>query len=126
MKSFSRCCFAVLLLAAVCTGTACTGTLHMGTSGSHHKHGSQWKGLSQVVAVMHPTAGNKAGGTVVFTQTKDGVKVEANITGLSPDSQHAIHVHQYGDVRRLHLPVPSKDLTAKYLVLYLRACSLSC
>jgi Cu-Zn family superoxide dismutase len=48
---------------------------------------------------MQPTAGNKAGGTVVFTQTKDGVKVEANIAGLSPNSEHAIHVHQFGDVR---------------------------
>ena len=99
MKSFLRCCFAFLLLALAGIGTSCTGGLHQGGSGSHHKHGSQWKGGPQVVAVMQPTAGNKAGGTVVFTQTKDGVKVEANITGLSPNSEHAIHVHQFGDVR---------------------------
>ena len=99
MKSFLRCCFAFLLLAFACIGTSCTGLLHLGASGSHHKHGSQWKGVPRVVAVMQPTAGNKAGGTVVFTQTKDGVKVEANITGLSPNSEHAIHVHQFGDVR---------------------------
>ncbi|HBO53334.1 MAG TPA: hypothetical protein DD471_15205, partial [Planctomycetes bacterium] len=74
MKSFLRCCFAFLLLAFACIGTSCTGILHRGASGSHQKHGSQWKGVSQVVAVMQPTAGNKAGGTVVFTQTKDGVK----------------------------------------------------
>ena len=99
MKSFSRCCSTFLLLALAGIGTSCTGVLHQGVSGSHHKHGSQWKGVPQVVAVMQPTAGNKAGGTVVFTQTKDGVKVEANITGLSPNSEHAIHVHQFGDVR---------------------------
>ncbi len=99
MKSFLRCCFAFLLLALAGIGTSCAGVLHLGAPGSHHKHGSQWKGVPQVVAVMQPTAGNKAGGTVVFTQTKDGVKVEANITGLSPNSEHAIHVHQFGDVR---------------------------
>jgi Cu-Zn family superoxide dismutase len=84
-----------VFLAFVCTGISCNLAHH----GGHHKHGSQWKGLAQVVAVMQPTAGNKAAGTVVFTQTKDGVKVEANITGLNPDSEHAIHVHQYGDIR---------------------------
>ena len=99
MKSFSRCCSTFLLLALAGIGTSCAGVLHLGAPGSHHKHGSQWKGVPQVVAVMQPTAGNKAGGTVVFTQTKDGVKVEANITGLSPNSEHAIHVHQFGDVR---------------------------
>ena len=99
MKSSLRCCFAFLLLALAGIGTSCAGVLHLGAPGSHHKHGSQWKGVPQVVAVMQPTAGNKAGGTVVFTQTKDGVKVEANITGLSPNSEHAIHVHQFGDVR---------------------------
>ena len=99
MKSFSRCCSTFLLLALAGIGTSCAGVLHLGAPGSHHKHGSQWKGVPRVVAVMQPTAGNKAGGTVVFTRTKDGVKVEANITGLSPNSEHAIHVHQFGDVR---------------------------
>ena len=98
MKLSVRCCFAFLLLAATCIGTSCHVSLHKHAD-AHNKHGSQWKGAGQVVAVMQPTDGNKAGGTVVFTQTKDGVKVEANITGLSPDSEHAIHVHQFGDVR---------------------------
>ena len=101
MKSvFSRY-FGFAFLAFVCIGISCNiaQLSHPGASADHHKHGSQWKGVGQVVAVMQPTEGNKAGGTVVFTQTKDGVKVEANITGLSPDSEHAIHVHQFGDVR---------------------------
>ncbi|MFP6737308.1 MAG: superoxide dismutase family protein [Planctomycetota bacterium] len=98
MKLSIRCCFAFLLLASICIGTSCHVSFHK-QGESHKKHGSQWKGAGQVVAVMQPTEGNKAGGTVVFTQTKDGVKVEANITGLSPDSEHAIHVHQFGDIR---------------------------
>ena len=101
MKSGFRRYFGFVFLAFVCIGISCNiaQLSHPGASADHHKHGSQWKGVGQVVAVMQPTEGNKAGGTGVFTQTKDGVKVEANITGLSPDSDHAIHVHQFGDVR---------------------------
>lgn len=51
------------------------------------------------VAVMHPTAGNDTAGSVTFTPVDGGVKVEAEITGLEPDSSHAIHIHQYGDAR---------------------------
>ncbi len=98
MKSFLRCCFVFPLLAVVSLGTSCIMRVHTHSEGST-PHGSQWSGLAQVVAVMQPTEGNKAGGTVVFTRIKDGVKVEANITGLAPGSEHAIHVHQFGDIR---------------------------
>jgi len=56
--------------------------------------------LGQVaVAVMTPTAGNSAAGTVTFTQGEKGIIVEATIRGLEAGQQHAIHIHQYGDLR---------------------------
>jgi len=51
----------------------------------------------QAVAVLHPTQGNKAMGTVRFTQEGTGVKVVADIEGLNPGQKHAIHIHQFGD-----------------------------
>ncbi len=50
----------------------------------------------KAVAVVYPTAGNKVGGTVVFTETADGVKVRAEITGLTPGT-HGFHIHEFGD-----------------------------
>jgi superoxide dismutase, Cu-Zn family len=50
----------------------------------------------KAVAVLHPTAGNKVGGTVTFTEVADGVQVRAEITGLTPGN-HGFHVHEFGD-----------------------------
>src|SRR4030095_1297880 len=50
----------------------------------------------KAVAGLHPTAGNKVSGTVTLTEEADGVKIRANITGLSPGN-HGFHVHEFGD-----------------------------
>ncbi len=50
----------------------------------------------KAIAVLHPTAGNKVGGTVTFTEVADGVQVHADLTGLAPGS-HGFHVHEFGD-----------------------------
>ncbi len=69
-----------------------------GANADHHEK-SPWKGIVQGVAVMIPTEGNTARGTVTFTQAKDHVKVDARIEGLNPNAKHAIHIHQWGDIR---------------------------
>src|SRR6266496_5342535 len=50
----------------------------------------------KAIAVLHPTAGNKVSGTVTFTEEADGVKVHADLTGLTPGN-HGFHVHEFGD-----------------------------
>jgi Cu-Zn family superoxide dismutase len=50
----------------------------------------------KAIAVLHPTAGSKVGGTVTFTEVADGVQVQAEITGLTPGN-HGFHVHEFGD-----------------------------
>lgn len=52
--------------------------------------------VTKAVAVLAPTAGSKVMGTVTFTKTADGVKVVADITGLTP-GKHGFHIHEFGD-----------------------------
>lgn len=53
---------------------------------------------TSVVAVMYPTAGNETHGTVTFEKVDEGIRVSAEIDGLSP-GDHGFHVHQFGDCR---------------------------
>jgi len=56
--------------------------------------------IMKAVAVIYPTAGNKATGVVVFTSVGEGrIKVVADIEGLSPNGKHGFHIHQFGDCR---------------------------
>jgi len=50
----------------------------------------------KAVAVLYPTTGNQVHGTVTFTKVRDGVKVIADINGLSP-GEHGFHIHEFGD-----------------------------
>ena len=53
--------------------------------------------IVKAVCVVQPTTGNDCSGVVSFTQSGQWVKVVANVTGLSPNAQHAIHIHTHGD-----------------------------
>ena len=49
------------------------------------------------MATLSATSGSIASGTVHFTETNDGVEVQADITGLAPNSVHGFHIHDKGD-----------------------------
>jgi len=51
--------------------------------------------INKAVAVLYPTQGNNVSGTVFFSRTKSGVKVEADIMGLSA-GKHGFHIHEFG------------------------------
>ena len=50
----------------------------------------------KAVAVIHPTKGNTATGKVTFTREGEGVRIIADIDGLTP-GEHGFHIHEYGD-----------------------------
>ena len=52
--------------------------------------------IEKAICVVHPTEGNDLSGTIKFEKTNDGVKVIADVKGLTP-GKHGFHVHQYGD-----------------------------
>ncbi len=51
---------------------------------------------TKAIAVLHPTQGSKVEGTVTFTKAGDGVKIVAEISGLTP-GKHGFHIHEFGD-----------------------------
>lgn len=53
--------------------------------------------VRRAVAVITPTEGNKAHGTVTFEETPLGIKVHAHIKGLS-EGKHGFHIHEFGDI----------------------------
>jgi Cu-Zn family superoxide dismutase len=54
----------------------------------------------KAVAVLSPTTGNQVHGTVIFTKVRNGVKVVADVEGLSP-GKHGFHIHEFGDCTAL-------------------------
>jgi Cu-Zn family superoxide dismutase len=52
--------------------------------------------IAAAVAVLTPTKGNEVHGTVRFTKVEGGVRIVADVTGLTP-GLHGFHVHEFGD-----------------------------
>jgi len=52
--------------------------------------------VQKAVCVVYPTQGNTVTGTITFTKADDGVKVVADLQGLSK-GKHGIHIHECGD-----------------------------
>ncbi|HLP00942.1 MAG TPA: superoxide dismutase family protein [Opitutaceae bacterium] len=52
--------------------------------------------ITTAVAVLQPTQGNAVRGTVRFTKVDGGVRIVAEISGLTP-GLHGFHVHEFGD-----------------------------
>jgi Cu-Zn family superoxide dismutase len=52
--------------------------------------------VTRAIAVLHPTEGSDVSGTVTFTRTDQGIRVEGHVGGLTAGA-HGFHVHEYGD-----------------------------
>lgn len=67
-------------------------SISAGYADSHKKSDMVMK----AVAVIYPTQGNTAQGTVTFMKVDEFIEVKADISGLSPGN-HGFHIHEYGD-----------------------------
>ena len=52
--------------------------------------------VAKAVAMLSPTKGNTVAGLVTFTKVASGVKIVADVTGLTP-GKHGFHIHEFGD-----------------------------
>ncbi len=50
----------------------------------------------KAICMLYPTQGNNVNGTITFTQTDKGVRVVADLQGLSK-GKHGFHIHEFGD-----------------------------
>ena len=52
--------------------------------------------VTKAIANLGPTKGYDVKGTVIFTKVDGGIKIVADVEGLTP-GKHGFHVHEYGD-----------------------------
>jgi len=53
--------------------------------------------VTDAVAVVMPTQGQTATGTVHFHRVGDSVHVTGELSGLTPNAKHGFHLHEFGD-----------------------------
>ena len=58
---------------------------------------NMWGGGAKATAKLDPTKGSTVRGTANFEQRGDKVRVEANVSGLRPNSEFGFHIHETGD-----------------------------
>jgi superoxide dismutase, Cu-Zn family len=52
--------------------------------------------VTKAVAVLSSTTGHNVSGTVTFAKVEGGVKIVADVAGLTP-GKHGFHIHEFGD-----------------------------
>lgn len=76
--------------AVIAAGCASTGD---------HQHSAAHLGEAMhAVCVLAPTQGSTAAGKVTFDQHGSDVIVTVDMVGLAPNSEHAWHIHEWGDI----------------------------
>jgi superoxide dismutase, Cu-Zn family len=59
---------------------------------------SPLRAVTELIATIQPAGGSNVKGSVVFKKVKGGVEVTVAVGGLDPGNEHAIHVHEFGNI----------------------------
>ena len=59
----------------------------------HIMHGAK---IDKAICILYPTKDNKVSGKIVFIKVENGIKVIADIEGLT-EGKHGFHIHTCGD-----------------------------
>ncbi|MBA3686974.1 MAG: superoxide dismutase family protein [Planctomycetes bacterium] len=76
---------------------ACSDGGHRVEGSHHHAATVAVIAAKDAIAVVQPTAGNACAGVVRFSEREGHVLIVADISGLSPNARHAVHIHEFGD-----------------------------
>ncbi len=68
----------------------------VGLVGARADAGHAHPQINKAVAVLHSAIGSSVRGVVTFTRVADGVRVVADLEGLTP-GDHGFHIHAFGD-----------------------------
>lgn len=79
---------AALLAAGLCGALAASGGARAQSTAGE---------IGEAIAVLSPTQGNQAHGSVIFRPTEKGVHLVVSIEGLPSGTKHGFHVHEFGD-----------------------------
>ncbi|WP_221030542.1 superoxide dismutase family protein [Actomonas aquatica] len=104
MKLFRSSSLSLRALAAGAVLSLATGSVALADDHGHGHHDAATMAPIGYKAIAVLIEGNDSGvsGTVTFEQTKDGVRVVADVKGLTP-GKHGFHVHQKGDLSAANL-----------------------
>ena len=92
-----------ILLAGALLSTGLTISIaaqeHGNEHGGQREHDRDRSRVREAVCVLVPTAGSEVSGSVRFSQEEAGIRVHAELSGLSP-GLHGFHVHEFGDLSK--------------------------
>jgi Cu-Zn family superoxide dismutase len=94
---------AIIISTFIAAGTGCTPGEEAGAgeAGAERAQAEQPEArgaqrVTRAIAVLHPTRGSEAHGTVTFDRVDGGITISADIEGLAA-GEHGFHVHEFGD-----------------------------
>jgi Cu-Zn family superoxide dismutase len=99
MRSFQAVTGAALGITLLCTGCSSTPSENLAEASPDAFH------PATVMADLSPTTGNTVRGTVTLTSDPGGVRVVADLEGLTP-GEHGFHIHDSADCSGLDAASP--------------------
>lgn len=87
MRKANICLATLIALAVTASGSA---------AAEKDKKANKQPAIRHGIVVLLPTKDYKAAGTLRLTQTKEGVQIKGEVSGLEP-GLHGFHIHEFGD-----------------------------